>query len=919
MIHARRRARIDAEDAALSTREGAPSLGLALVLALLGSGCAPGPPPVMRPPDRELRFETTGVLIGHANGIKVFVSPDAATNLVEVDMRIAAGSRDEAPAKAGLAHLVEHATFELGPAGGPSFGQRLSALALAHNAGTDHDVTHFRATAPASALPELLATYAALLSGDCEGLAPEVFEREREVVRNELRQRRARDDSAALTAEFYPRTHPYHHGVAGTMATLNAITRADVCEFYAQRYAPGNATFVVSGAVRPDEVEALSNRLLRPLPERPVPARAAVPGWRGAGGRQTVLIEGSKHAFVLAFPYPPRFHPGELAARHLRLALTTKLAELAEDLPEVTETRVGVIGGREAPILVAVAELRRHDFHGRAEALLWRAVEETRALAADPIVHQITSQILRFQTVRAVEPLSARGDLYADYLDAPAGWGFFAGDVARIDALDVGFVKATTPWLFDRESSVMLEIIPDKRQPAIRGPSFTALPEGHLDDEVAPAEMGPLSGLPAPPKIERYTLSNGLEVILAPIAGMPVVELRLIVRVGHREAPPDRPYLALLAAHLRSPGGWNAVGDARVMSLAGADVEVAVDEATTTFSTAGLGIYVDYLLEGLSANVIRTEYYSESLQRLKRSIRTGLAKRRGSERSEAEGRFFRALLGPQCVETRDIDEIATGRYSTVDMRRFKRDRYRAANATLIVVGNFDRELAKNHVEINFGRSGGPREYRSWNHPALPRTAGAAVSPRRGPEVTAEVDEARPLLELVVGFPLPTTIQRDPAAGMLLQELVRAEVRSVRTRLGASYGLQVQMLERCGVASLLIAGEVDPAQAQEARAEIARGLDRLRDAGALAPRFLRARAAVLRRLHAAFGDSQAVAGQLAFASGQELGPEAFTSIARRVSEFDVAQAATLTRAALAELMILCRGPRAAVQGACEAAK
>ena len=873
----------------------------------------------MRLADRTPQFNAAGYLIGHANGIRVLVSPDPATNLVEVDLRIRAGSRDDGAGRAGLAHLVEHSVYELAPGGGPTIGQSMDVLTLEYNAATDHDVTHLRATITPAALPRLFELYAEILRGDCTSLTPAAFEREREVVRNELRQRQDRDDAAPLDAVLFPPAHPYHHGVIGTLSSLDAITQAEVCAFYAGRFTPENAVMVVAGAVQLAQVQALSDRVLRSLPTRPVPPRTKVTPWFGGGARHRVSIAGASNSVALAFPFPPRFHGDELAARQLLVALTIKLATLAEKVPQITDTRVGLVGGREAPVLLALVELSDPKIAEKAEQTLWQAVDETRELAENPFFHQLVSQIMRHQVIRAVEPLATRGTLYADYFDAPEGYGFFAGEVAGIDGLTPELVGSTYLRVFSKASAAMLTIVPGPRRTGAHMPSFTALPDSHTgaDDRLAAVEV------PAPvsPAIERYVLSNGLTVILAPIAAMPVVDIRLVIGAGHRDVPPEKPHLAMLTANLRSLDTDTANVDQAYMTLSGARVEVEVDDRATTFSTAGLGVYVDFLLEGLSANVIRVSHASGDVWRFKKALTRSRdrEKQRAQQDQQTAGHFVQALFGadPRCNPAQRIDELVATRYHGVELAGFKRKHYRAANATLIVTGNFVREIAVQHIAASFGPAAVSPMYSSWNRPREPAPSFAATGMPGGPRPrhVASVDNARTQLELALGYLLPAEVQGDLAAASLLRELVDAEVASIRARLGASYGFRTALVEACGNSVLLVVGDVDPARAAEVQAALRRGLEHLRVGEGLEGRLKRARSAALRRLHAELGDSRAIADRLQDLAARQLPDNAFAILAARVRQLGAAELGPKLAAALAGPVTMCRGPGDAVRRVC----
>src|SRR5436190_24352538 len=81
-----------------------------VVVAGLGLSCArPAPRIVFKHSELRGRLQK--------NGLRFVILPDATTPLAEVDVRYEVGAREDPPGKAGLAHLVEHLTFDLRPDG----------------------------------------------------------------------------------------------------------------------------------------------------------------------------------------------------------------------------------------------------------------------------------------------------------------------------------------------------------------------------------------------------------------------------------------------------------------------------------------------------------------------------------------------------------------------------------------------------------------------------------------------------------------------------------------------------------------------------------------------------------------------------------------------------------------------------------
>jgi predicted Zn-dependent peptidase len=128
-------------------------------------------------------------------------------------------------------------------------------------------------------------------------LTQETLDNQREVVKNERRQRYDNVPygrwAEVMVGLAYPAGHPYAHSTIGSMAELDSASLADFAEFHATYYAPDNAVLTVVGDVDPERVVALADRYFGRLPARAsFPAPESAPLDRRFGGfRETTLVE----------------------------------------------------------------------------------------------------------------------------------------------------------------------------------------------------------------------------------------------------------------------------------------------------------------------------------------------------------------------------------------------------------------------------------------------------------------------------------------------------------------------------------------------------------------------------------------------------------------------------------------------------
>ena len=208
------------------------------------------------------------------NGLRVVLSQDHTLPVVSLNLWYNVGSRNEVPGRTGLAHLFEHMMFQ-GSQNVPDT-QHIALVERAGgsiNASTWLDRTNYYATLPASHLELGLWLESDRLGFYLPALTQEKFDNQREVVKNERRQRVDNapygDWDERVQRLLYPADHPYHHSVIGSMDDLDAATLDDVRDFFRTYYAPDNAVLTLCGDFDRDEARRLIDRYFGPIPRGP--------------------------------------------------------------------------------------------------------------------------------------------------------------------------------------------------------------------------------------------------------------------------------------------------------------------------------------------------------------------------------------------------------------------------------------------------------------------------------------------------------------------------------------------------------------------------------------------------------------------------------------------------------------------------
>src|SRR5579884_3718814 len=240
----------------------------------------PGPRPEARPEGQRRMANpapasTAGGIdiIEHrlANGLRVVLSEDHLTPVAAVCLWYDVGSRHEVAGRTGLAHLFEHLMFQ-GSASvkGNGHFELIQAAGGSLNGTTSFERTNYFETMPAHQLELALWLEADRMGSLLVALDETSLENQRDVVKNERRQRYDNVPYGTaferLTAMAYPEGHPYHHTPIGSMADLDAASLADAQAFFRTYYAPNNAVLAVVGDIDPAQTLAWVEKYFGSIP-----------------------------------------------------------------------------------------------------------------------------------------------------------------------------------------------------------------------------------------------------------------------------------------------------------------------------------------------------------------------------------------------------------------------------------------------------------------------------------------------------------------------------------------------------------------------------------------------------------------------------------------------------------------------------
>jgi zinc protease len=246
------------------------------------------------------------------NGMKILVEEDHSIPNVALYIFYRIGSRNERPGTTGLSHFFEHMMFNGAKKYGPKqFDQVMEAAGGSNNAYTSRDLTVYQDWFPKSALElifDLEADRIANLSFD-----PKIIESERGVVASERRTSVDNDNFGILFEQLYATAyaaHPYQWPVVGWMVDIENWKMEDLKRHFEMGYSPANATMVVSGDVKAEEIFKLAERFIEPIKSHaPPPAVTTREPEQSGERRVTVRKFGQLPILMLGYHVPQAASP----------------------------------------------------------------------------------------------------------------------------------------------------------------------------------------------------------------------------------------------------------------------------------------------------------------------------------------------------------------------------------------------------------------------------------------------------------------------------------------------------------------------------------------------------------------------------------------------------------------------------------
>ncbi|MCC7230476.1 MAG: insulinase family protein [Fimbriimonadaceae bacterium] len=536
------------------------------------------------------------------NGMTVILHVDHAQPVACVNIWYKVGSKDEPDRRSGFAHLFEHLMF-MGTKRVPNgqFDILMERYGGNNNASTTEDRTNYFESGPASLLPTLLWLEADRLEGLASAMDQKKLDLQREVVKNERRESvenapygKAYD---AINGLMFPKGHPYHTTVIGSMEDLDNATVRDVEEFFQTFYVPNNASMVVAGDFDPKAIKPLIAKLFSTLPRENDVVRRPIPAIQMVGVKRTTMVDNVQSPkTIMVWHSPAATKPGDvemrLAGSILSSGYTSRLNKaLVVDRQLATE-----VEAYQSPLLLgSLFMIEATAREGVALEKLERAIEEVVVKFAKegPSQDELDRQIaqMMFKSVENLQSVEQRADKLNEF-------EFYFGSPNSFDAERKMFRAATTNSIrqvaaktLDLNRRLVLRVIPQVGAPAVN-----------------PRDTQPTIGKDRPftfPKPIEFRLANGIPVSYWVKDELPLSTVAVRFSQGASSDPAGKSGLAELTANMldEGAGARNADQFANALDQLGAQFSAGADQEGTQVNLSALTDKLDASM-GLLADAI---------------------------------------------------------------------------------------------------------------------------------------------------------------------------------------------------------------------------------------------------------------------------------------------------------------------------
>ncbi|MDY2587216.1 M16 family metallopeptidase [Winogradskyella aquimaris] len=616
------------------------------------------------------------------NGLQVILHVDRSDPVAAVALTAHVGSAREKEGRTGFAHLFEHLLFleseNLGKGGLDQMSARIGGSGA--NGSTSRDRTNYFQTVPKDALEKMIWAEADKLGFFINTVTEPVLAKEKQVVKNEKRQRVDNQpyghNFAVINSNLYPEGHPYSWEVIGSLEDLQNATLDDVKEFFNRWYVPNNVTLTIAGDIDVEQTKAWVKKYFDEIPKG-----EDIPNLE----KQPVTLKSTKRLFyednfaraprlTMAWPGVPQYHEDSYA-----------LSVLTEYLAN----------GKKAPLNKVLIDDEKlsdnvsfYQYNSELAGQLMLTVTAFDQTNLNTVASSIENGLKDFEqngiTEKDLNRIKAKQETdFYQGLSSVLGKGFqlaqyeiFAGDPGFINQ-DVKNILAVTPddvmrvyntYIKDKnfvatsfvpqgqknlilDNSILADIEEEK---IVEGAEETFDPSVAATYEKTPSSFDrsiepPYGESPELniPKVWKKQLDSGIKVYGIENNEVPLVQFEIQISGGLLLENKDKVGVSNLLAELMTKGTKTKTPEEleNAIESIGASINAYASEDNITISGTTLSKHFDKTMDLVTEILLEPRWDESEFELLKQSTISGIQRSKANPNSIASNEFSKLLYG----------------------------------------------------------------------------------------------------------------------------------------------------------------------------------------------------------------------------------------------------------------------------------
>jgi len=671
------------------------------------------------------------------NGLQVVFHIDKSDPVVAIELMAHVGSAREIEGRSGFAHLFEHLLFleseNLGKGGLDKMSARIGGSGA--NGSTSRDRTNYLQTIPNDAVEKMIWAEADKLGWFINTVTNPVLAKEKQVVKNEKRQR---VDNAPygfnqqiIDRNLYPKDHPYNWQVIGSLEHLQNATLKDVKNFYKKWYTPNNSTLVLSGDFDPVQAKEWVHKYFDEIPRgEEITPQEKRPGVVGES-KFLYFEDNFARLPMLTFAWPTveLYHKDSYAidilTQYLSQGKNAPLNQvLVDDLKLTSFTSMGTYTSELAgQIQLSIRGFKNVDLNKINEGIS-KAFEN---FEKNGIPEKDLNRIKAGQETQFYNSLSSvigKGTNLASYNTYAGDPGFINKEIGLTLTITKEDVMRVYNTYIKGKNFIATSFVPKgMAKLALKGSTEAIIKEEKIvqgaEEKFDPKTAATYTKTPssfdrsieppygkAPalnvPKVWENTLSNGIKVFGIENSEVPLVRFNLVIDGGQLLEKMDKLGVANLTARLLNRGTKNktvAQLEEAIQEL-GASIRISASKENITISGNTLAKNYTKTLALVEEMLLEPRWDATEFELIKKSVVGNLRQQEASPTAITQNVYNELIYGKDNIRSKNtLGTIASmDKIALDDLKSFYTNYISPSVAKMHIVGDIEKEKALASLE-----------------------------------------------------------------------------------------------------------------------------------------------------------------------------------------------------------------------------